>query len=156
MTGHRIELERVVQAPVERVWDVLTDVAHADRTLSGVERVEMLTEGPYRVGTEWRETRRMFGKESTEQMRVTAVEAPRHTVVEADSSGVHYVTEFTLTSVGDEATRLSMTFAATQAETNAVQRALWRLVGGLGAKATGKVMAKDLEDIAGRAEQPRP
>ena len=59
MNGHRIDLERLVQARVERVWEVLTDVAHADQTLSGVE---LITEGPYRVGTRWRETRRMFGK----------------------------------------------------------------------------------------------
>ena len=30
MNGHRIDLERLVQARVERVWEVLTDVAHAD------------------------------------------------------------------------------------------------------------------------------
>jgi hypothetical protein len=51
MNGHRIELERLVRARVERVREVLTDVAHADETLSGVENVELITEGPYRVGT---------------------------------------------------------------------------------------------------------
>jgi hypothetical protein len=45
MNGHRIELERLVQARVERVREVLTDVAHADQTLSGVEHVELITEG---------------------------------------------------------------------------------------------------------------
>src|SRR5688500_13226555 len=107
MNAHRIYLERLVQARVERVWEVLTDVAHADQTLSGVERVELITEGPYRVGTGWRETRRMFGKQATEQMEVTVAEAPARTVIEADSSGVHYVTEFTLTPSSTEATRLA-------------------------------------------------
>jgi hypothetical protein len=76
MNGHRIDLERLVQAPAERVWEVLTDVAHADQTLSGVEYVELISEGPYRVGTRWRETRRMFGKEATEQLQVTVAEVP--------------------------------------------------------------------------------
>ena len=152
MNGHRIDLERLVQARVEQVWEVLTDVAHADQTLSGVERVELLTEGPYRVGTRWRETRRMFGKEATEQMQVTVAEAPKRTVIEADSSGVHYVTEFTLTSSSADATRLAMSFTAVQGQVKPLHKALWRLFGRLGAKASEKVMAKDLQDIAERAE----
>lgn len=154
MNGHRIDLERLVQARVERVWEVLTDVAHADQTLSGVEHVELITEGPYRVGTRWRETRRMFGKEATEQMQVTVAEAPTRTVIEADSSGVHYVTEFTLTPSSADATRLAMSFTAVQGQANLLHKALWRLFGRLGAKASQKVMAKDLQDIAARAERP--
>lgn len=153
MTGHNIELERTVRAPVEQVWAVLTDVEHADQTLTGVTRVELITEGPYRVGTQWRETRRMFGKEATEQMQVTVAEEPTRTVVEADSSGVHYVTEFRLGPDTDNATRLAMTFTATQARANPVQKALWALFSRLGAKAAGKVMKKDLQDIAARAER---
>ncbi len=152
MREHRIELEQMVQASVDRVWGVLSDIEHADQTLSGVERVEMLTDGPYRVGTEWRETRRMFGKEATEQMHVTVAEAPTRTVVEGDSSGVHYVTEFTLTPTSADATRMAMTFTALQGQTNLVNKALWRLFGRLGMKASQKMMAKDLQDIAARAE----
>lgn len=152
-TGHHVVLERVVQAPPERVWTVLTDVAQADRTLGGVTRVEPLTEGTYRVGTRWRETRRMFGKESTEEMQVTVVEPPTRTVVEAESSGVHYVTDFTLAPVDDDVTRLTMGFTARQAAAGPVQRVLWALFGRLGARATRKVMAQDLEDIATRAER---
>lgn len=151
MTGHRIEVERLVRAPADRLWAILTDIAHADQTLSGVTRVEPLTEGPYRVGTRWRETRRMFGREDTQQLRVTLAEEPVRTVVEADSSGVHYVTEFTLTPTGD-ATRLGMSFTAVQARTTPGQKALWALFGRLGAKATEKAMAQDLRDIAARAE----
>ena len=154
MNGHRIDLERLVEARVERVWEVLTDVAHADQTLGGVDRVELLTEGPYQVGTRWRETRRMFGREATEQMQVTVAEAPTRTVIEADSSGVHYITEFTLTPSSADATRLTMSFTAVQGQVNPLHKALRRLFGRLGAKASEKVMAKDLQDIAERAERP--
>ncbi|MFC6287115.1 SRPBCC family protein [Nocardioides sp. GCM10027113] len=153
MTGHRIELEQLVQARPERVWEVLTDVEHADQTLRGVERVEMLTEGPYDVGTTWRETRRMFGKEATEQLKVTAVEPPARTVVEADSGGVHYVTEFTLTPTSSDATRLTMTFAAAQADPGPLHKVMWLLFGRLGMKATRKIMVQDLQDIAAAAQR---
>jgi hypothetical protein len=47
-------------------------------------------------------------------MQVTVAEAPTRTVIEADSSGVHYVTEFTLTPSSADATRLAMSFTAVQ------------------------------------------
>jgi len=153
MTEHRVDVHRVVQAPVQRVWDVLTDVAHADQTLSGVTRVEPVTEGPYRVGTRWRETRRMLGKEATELMQVTVVEEPTRTVVEADASGVHYVTEFTLSPAGAGATQVLLRFTAVQGRTNLAQRVLAPVVGRLGAKAAEKMLAKDLADIAAVAER---
>jgi len=152
MAGHKIELERTVRAPIERVWSVLTDVAHADQTLRGVTRIELTTDGPYGVGTQWRETRRMFGRETTEQLRVTVADEPTRTVIEADSAGVHYVTEFTLAPHTENATRLMMRFTAVQAKANPVQQVLWTLFGRIGAKATEKVMRQDLRDIAVRAE----
>lgn len=151
MSGQQVQIEREVAASPEEVWRVLTDLDNAAETLSGVSRVERLTEGPYTVGTRWRETRKMFGKEATEEMRVTAVEAPARTTVEAESAGVHYVTVFTLTPTGD-GTRLAMTFTARQPAPSRVQRLTWAVFGKLGIKATSKVMARDLEDIARRAE----
>jgi carbon monoxide dehydrogenase subunit G len=151
MSGHQVQIERDVAASPEEVWRVLTDLDHAAETLSGVSRVELLTEGPYTVGTRWRETRKMFGKEATEEMRVTAVEAPARTTVEADSAGVNYVTVFTLTPTGD-GTRLAMTFTARQPDPSRVQKLTWVVFGKLGIKATSKMMARDLEDIARRAE----
>ena len=151
MSGHQVQIERDVAASPEEVWRVLTDLAHAAETLSGVSRVELLTDGPYTVGTRWRETRKMFGKEATEEMRVTAVEAPARTTVEADSAGVNYVTVFTLTPTGD-GTRLAMAFTARQPDPSRVQKLTWAVFGKLGIKATSKVMARDLEDIARRAE----
>jgi hypothetical protein len=47
-----------------------------------------------------------------------------------------------------------MSFTAVQAQANLLHKALWRLFGRLGAKATEKAMAKDLQDIAARAERP--
>ena len=142
-----------MRADPRRVWDVLTDVAHADQTLRGVTRVEVLTDGPYGVGTRWRETRRMFGANATEEMQVTAAEAPSRTVVEADSRGTHYVTEFSVVPTDRDVTRLRMTFTAEQPDATGVQRVLGRLFARLGARATRTMMAKDLQDIAARAER---
>jgi len=152
MTEHGIELHRDVEAAPESVWAVLTDLEHAAETLSGVTRVEVLTDGPYRVGTRWRETRTMLGKEATEEMEVTAVEAPVATTIEAESGGVHYRTVFTLAPAAGGA-RLTMAFSARQPErTSRLQRLIWPVLGRLGVRVSTKVMTRDLEDIARRAE----
>lgn len=42
--------------------------------MPGIQRIEVLTPGPFAVGTRWRETRKMFGKEASETFTVTAIE----------------------------------------------------------------------------------
>lgn len=50
---------RRFRAPRERVFDVCSSFEHAADRIAGIERVEMLTDGPMRVGTWFRETRIM-------------------------------------------------------------------------------------------------
>jgi hypothetical protein len=49
-------------------------------------RIEPLTEGPMRPGSEWRETRRIFKREATEQFEVTTMEPPRHLGLRVDGT----------------------------------------------------------------------
>ncbi|MFJ5832175.1 SRPBCC family protein [Streptomyces sp. NPDC093089] len=146
-----VVVERRVAASPGRVWEAITDLRDMPRVLSGVERVEVLTEGVFGVGTRWRETRRMMGKEATEVMTVTECEAPDRYVTVADSHGMHYVSELTLTSDGSGGTTLRMAFSARPA---AGRRPglVARLLARFGAKAVAKALAKDLSDIANAVE----
>lgn len=148
--GHEVTVARRVAAPPSAVWDVVTDLGAAADTLRGVTRVEVLTDGPYAVGTRWRETRRMLGKEATEEMWVTAVEPVHRTVVEAESHGTHYTSTFTLAPAGT-GTHLEMRFAARAVRPSRVQRVLWALGGKVGLRATRKALEEDLRDIAAAA-----
>lgn len=56
----------------------------------------MLTPGPVGVGTRFRETRIVFGREATETMEVLAFDPPRGYVLETLSCGVRYRTEMRL------------------------------------------------------------
>ena len=131
MNGHRIDLERLVEARVERVWEVLTDVAHADQTLGGVDRVELLTEGPYQVGTRWRETRRMFGKEATEHFEVTACVPGKRLGLKVDG---------TKGTTGKGEYRFDYDFEPDGAGTRLRTRAEIDMPGGLFTKIIGKLM----------------
>lgn len=151
MATSEIRLSRVINATPRAVWRVLTDIDHAGDTLTGVTRVERLAGTGYEVGTRWRETRRMMGKEATEEMWVSEVESERRTVVEARSAGTAYRTVFELDG-RDGRTDLTMTFTARVENASPLTRLTALLFGGLGKRITTKVMTQDLQDIASRAE----
>ncbi|GAB3530424.1 SRPBCC family protein [Arthrobacter monumenti] len=155
MTSQSITLSRPVAAAPERVWRVLTDIPGAAGTLSGVDRIELLSQPPYGVGTRWRETRTMFGKKATEEMWVTAADAPNSTVVEAESAGTHYTTTFTVVPDGP-GSLLSLEFAGRPVSESRWQSILWKVFGRLGLRAASKAMRVDLDDIAAAAEKPTP
>ncbi|MFE1381086.1 SRPBCC family protein [Streptomyces sp. NPDC058740] len=156
MTGTTsVVVERRVAASPGRVWESITDLPDLPRVLSGVEKVEVLTEGGFAVGTRWRETRRMMGRSATEEMTVTACEPPERYVTVADSNGMHYVCEMALLPEGPAvsagATTLRMTFTARPAHDRA-PGLLARLAGRFGARAVARALAKDLAEIATAVE----
>ncbi|MEV6314637.1 SRPBCC family protein [Streptomyces sp. NPDC051776] len=156
MTDTQVVVNRRIEAPVDKVWHALTDLESAPRVLSGVQSIEVLTPGPFTEGTRWRETRRMLGRTATEEMYVTACEEPTRCVVESESHGAHYVSEFDLSPEADVegATTVRMTFSATPP--GGFAGMLMKVFGGLGTKAVMKAIEQDLADVAAHVERPAP
>lgn len=146
-----VEVRRHVAAPVERVWALATDLEGSPRVVRGIEAVEVLTPGPFGVGTRWRETRRMFGRSATEEMTVTEVEPQRCYATEASGPGVTYVSTLAFAPAPDGGTDVTATFGGRP--TTTVGRVLAALTGALGRRAIGRALAQDLEDIATAAER---
>ena len=69
--------EMTIEAPPAEVTAAMTDLEGWPRWMQGLVRVEKLTEGPYGVGTRWRETRKMLGHEASEVFEVTGYDPPR-------------------------------------------------------------------------------
>ncbi|MEE1824697.1 SRPBCC family protein [Streptomyces sp. BE20] len=147
-----VSVAREMTAPADRVWRSMTDLESMPQVLSGVDSVEVLTPGPFGVGTRWRETRRMLGKSATEEMWVTVCDAPVRYVAEADNAGMHYVSEFRLVERTPGRTTVTMTFSARPRHGDKLPF-LARLLGGIGAKAAAKAIAKDLADVAASVER---
>lgn len=143
--------QREIKADPREVWSVITDIDGAAEVLSGVISIERLEGQGYDVGVRWRETRRMFGKEASEEMWVAAVDAPRSTTVKAESSGTLYSTVFTCEPRG-LGTLLSVAFTGETVNASLGQRLAWALFGPLGRKASEKALVRDLDDIARAAE----
>jgi carbon monoxide dehydrogenase subunit G len=151
MSDIALTLERSIAAPPEVVWRVLTDLEAAPETLSGVARVERLAGAGYTIGTRWRETRTMMGREETEEMEVVGIDDGRSTMIAAEARGMAYRTEFALDPT-PEGTLLRMRFSGSLQSPSWVQRVVARLTARLGVAMTRKMMQQDLDDIARAAE----
>jgi len=69
-----ISLIEEFNAPPARVFGAITDLENWHKWMPGLVRVERLTQGEYGTGAQWRETRKMMGREATETFEVTAFE----------------------------------------------------------------------------------
>lgn len=148
---HSISLSQHIHASPEKVWTVITDIPGSATTLSGVESVQLLTDGPYGEGTRWKETRKMMGKSETVEMWVAEAEPPRSTTVRAVQGGADYSTLFTL-APRDGGTDLSVTFGGKMHKPTAATRIMMAVFGKVAMAATRKALRKDLADITAKAE----
>ena len=90
-----------VEAPIDAVFDVFSDIPRAHEMIDQIIAIEMLTDGPVGVGTRWRETRMMFKREATEVMEVTAFEPGRSYTVGCRSCGSEYESTWRFEPEGD-------------------------------------------------------
>lgn len=143
-------MRRDTTADPADVWAVMTDIEGSADTISGITEVERLDDGAgFGVGTRWRETRVLFGKEASEEMEVTAVDEGHSYTVEAHNRGTHYVSDMIVEPAAGGAV-IAMTFGAKQAGT--FSKLMAKTVGKAFEGATRKALQQDLDDIAAAAE----
>lgn len=145
----RFTLTKEIAASPDRVFAVFSDLESAPDNLSGVNKLEVLTDGPVGKGTRFRETRTIFKREATEEMEITAFAPGKGYAVEAESCGAHYRTEF----------RFQPTAAGTRVEMDLDSRPITfmaKLMSPLAVIMTRpmkKLMDKDLEELKTVAER---
>ena len=69
-----LELQQTIAASPASVWAELTDIPNWSRWLPNLVQLEMLGDDAFGVGTRFRETRKMFGRDATEVFEVTAAQ----------------------------------------------------------------------------------
>ena len=143
-----VKVSVTIAAPVERVFEVMTDLENAPNRVSGIKSLELLTPKPVGSGTRFRETRVMFGKEATEEMEITRFDPPRSYTVEAESHGTHYTSVLTFTPRGNSPqpmTDVDMTFEGRPLTT--MSKVMGAVMMPFFRKACEKAMAQDLHDL---------
>jgi uncharacterized protein YndB with AHSA1/START domain len=79
-------IETTFAVPQERAFAALTDLERAEEWMPGLVGIERLTDGGFGQGTEWAETRKIFGKEATEIFTVTDYLPPQRLALLVDGT----------------------------------------------------------------------
>lgn len=152
-----ITVTETVNASLDRVFAVASDIPNAAGFIQGIESIETLTEappspnniGPVGLGYGWREVRIMFGKKATEDMSISEWSPSTSYSVEARSHGCHYLSNYSFESTGEQATTITMSFNATPETFMA--KVMMKVFAAMTKKLT-KCLVDDLRDIKTAAE----
>ena len=85
--------EWVARSPMD-VFQFVTDPANAPKVIPSVVRMETLTDGPVGVGTRYRETRMMDGKEQQAELEVVVFEDGSRYSFRNETQGIETVYEY--------------------------------------------------------------
>lgn len=140
-----------IGATPEAVFALASDFAGAAERISGITKVEMLTQGPVGIGTRFRETRVMFGKEASETMEVVDFQPGRSYTLRAHNCGCEYRTKVSVGAAsGGAGSELTFEFAGTPLTT--VAKVMSGLMGWMMKGACVKAIRQDLADVKKAAE----
>ena len=147
-----LKLSTHVNAPPAVVFATAIDVARWPELIRGVKAVEILTPGPVGVGTRFRETRQLFGRDAVEEMTFAAFDPSRLFTLEAVSCGSRFTSEHRFTA--DIAGTLLELTLRTQPLTLAAR--LMAPLGRLMTPMMRRMIGADLDDLKRAAEQRAP
>ncbi|MFK3985321.1 SRPBCC family protein [Micromonospora sp. NPDC050397] len=148
-----VAVTRLVEASADELWRVFTDLPGRDGWLSTVTGIEVLTPGPVRPGTTWREGHRLpDGTGLVEEFRVEEMVAPHRLTVTSAGAGVDYRTAYSFTPVDGRRCRRGGWTAVSVVQEGVVTTPSGRLIallfGGLAARTVENVLRRDLADLA--------
>ncbi len=146
----KFTVTRRIERPRHEVFTVFTDFDEMPKLIDKITNIEVLTEGPTRKGTRFRETREMFGKQATEEMEVTDFQPEESYTCEADSHGMHYRTLYQFEPVG-HATDVHCLVEAKPVSLTA--KIFSPLTGWLMMGTTRKIFTQDIDDLKEAAEK---
>jgi carbon monoxide dehydrogenase subunit G len=143
-------VRKEIAASPERVFSALKDLDAASKWMPNLVGIEKLSPGKFGVGTKWRETRRMFGREASELFEVTSLEPNKSLELYVDGTQGsakrgHYRFRYRLEPAGGK-TALTM-----EAEIGGMGFLL-ELFGRLMLGSFKKAIVSDLEAMAGYIE----
>lgn len=137
------EIRDTIDAPTDRVFAIFADLPNAQHNIGSILNIEFLSEQRSGLGTRWRETRKMFGKEATEEMWISDWRPGAGYTVSCVSCGCAYETDIAFAPSGG-GTEVVMRMSIKP------QTFMARLMSPLGRLFAGtfkKCMLKDIDDL---------
>ncbi len=111
----RATVTKTIAAPIDRVFETIADIESFKRAIPHIIRIEFLSQARRGVGTRFRETRLIKGKEATTELEVTECIANDRIRMVTDSHGTIWDSVFALKEVpGGTELKLTMDARAHQ------------------------------------------
>ncbi|MFT5300087.1 MAG: carbon monoxide dehydrogenase subunit G [Mariniblastus sp.] len=98
---YAIKCNRTIIAPIDKVFKTLATIDEFSKAVPGIQSVEFLSKSHYGVGTRFRETRLMNGKEVATELEVTELVENEHVRMVSDAGGTIWDTTFRVKQNGD-------------------------------------------------------
>jgi carbon monoxide dehydrogenase subunit G len=108
----RTTATRTIHAPIERVFDTVAHIENFSKAVSGIVKVEHLSDVKSGVGTRFRETRLMGRREASTELEVTEYVENDHVRLVTDAGGTIWDTVFTVRPVSEGSVELTMVMDA--------------------------------------------
>lgn len=91
-----ITVTKHIEAPKELVFKTISDIRNFSKAVPDIKNVEFLTEQEYGVGTKFKETRDMNGREASTILEVTELVENAHIRLVSDTMGTVWDSVFTV------------------------------------------------------------
>ena len=144
----RTRIVRTIDAPVEVVFGAVADASNFSKAVPDIVRVEFLGGSRVGVGTRFRETRVMRGREASTVLEVTEYVRNERVRMVADAGGTVWDSLFTVAGVGvgGRRTRLELVMEARP------YRLMARLMVPLMRRVVAKAVEGDMDAVKGWCE----
>lgn len=142
----RTVVQRTIHAPRGKVFHTVADIRNYSQAIPHIVRVEFLSEIKSGVGTRFRETRLMRGREAATELEVTEYVEDEHIRIVADSHGSVWDSLFQVATEGD-CTLLTLTMDGR------AYKLLPKLINPLIKGMVAKEVAKDMDLVKAYCEK---
>ena len=136
---------RSIKAPLATVFETVADIHNFQRVIPNIVRVDMLSDVRSGVGTRFRETREMNGREVSTELEVTEYVPNDHVRIVSDTQGTIWDTTFRVRDEGG-ATELVMEMDAR------AHKILPRLINPLIRGVVQRAVEKDMDAVKAHCE----
>jgi uncharacterized membrane protein len=140
----RLTVASKIEAPIEDVFHTFTDIERVVRDVAGIRSIEVVTAGPFGLGTRWREVREVpLGHLADTEMEVTAFERNRTYTITHYKGPARIDTEFAFEPVPG-GTNVSITYTL---DGPGLPPGLLAPLGWAISNKVREVLSRDLEDL---------
>ena len=105
----QVTVSKQIDAPVEQVFEMFTDIEHAADRVSGIKKIDVMSTGPFHLGFRWCETRELLGRQDDAEMEITSFDHNRTYTVTHHKGGMRIDSVFAF-EPSATGTKVSITF----------------------------------------------